>query len=180
MDNYMPMGTTGRHNNLVGTFFSAIVDLLRKKEASAFHEECALTYLGTKKESMGFKLVDINSIDDRKRFIEKTMPLLETVQPDFMLFKDNLYLKNENDTRWAGQPDLIVEVWSESNSHQDRTFKMNLYATSPITEHWYIEQDSNKVECYIGSERLPDQCLTNILKTQKGLEFDLRYLAIES
>jgi len=44
--------------------------------------------------------------------------------------------------------------------------------------HWYIEQDSNKVECYIGSEQLPDQCLTKKLRTQKGLEFDLRYLVV--
>ena len=30
----------------------------------------------------------------------------------------------------------------------------------------------------MGNERLPDQCLTNILKTQAGVEFDLRYLAL--
>jgi hypothetical protein len=30
----------------------------------------------------------------------------------------------------------------------------------------------------MGKEQLPYQYLTNILKTQSGLEFDLRYLAI--
>jgi len=54
----------------------------------------------------------------------------------------------------------------------------NLYATSSITEHWYIEQDSNHVQCYVGKERISDQNLTVVLITQKGLEFDLRYLAI--
>ena len=42
----------------------------------------------------------------------------------------------------------------------------------------YIAQDSNKIECYIGKKKISAQYLTDILKTQKGLEFDLRYLVI--
>ena len=57
-------------------------------------------------------------------------------------------------------------------------FKMNLYATSDITEHWYIEQDSNIVQCYTGKKRISDQNLKNVLVTQKSIEFDLRYLVI--
>jgi Uma2 family endonuclease len=95
-----------------------------------------------------------------------------------MIFKDNPYLTNKKQTRTAGQPDLMIEVWSESNTEEDIVFLKHLYSTSPITEHWYIEQDSNKVERYIGKEQLPNQYLTNVLVTQKGLEFDLRYLAI--
>ena len=78
----------------------------------------------------------------------------------------------------AGQPDLVVEVWSDGNTPTDRAFLQKLYASSSITEFWQVEQDSNAVKCSIGEEKLPDQSLTNILKTQKGLEFDLRYLAI--
>ena len=103
---------------------------------------------------------------------------LDYIQPDFMFFKNNLFLENGKKLRIAGQPDLIVEIWSEENTQREKDFKMSLYKTSPITEHWYIDQDSNKVKCHMGGGQLPDQCLTNILKTQKGLEFDLRYLAI--
>ena len=40
-----------------------------------------------------------------------------------------------------------------------------------------MEQNSDTLKCSIGTEKLPEQSLKNVLKTQKGLEFDLRYLA---
>jgi len=148
-------------------------------ELNAQHENCPLVFYGTKKSSAGFELIDVTSIKDNdiERFLDNITEL-EYVSPDFMLFRENPYLRNKKETRTAGQPDLIVEIWSESNTANDRAFLQNLYATSGITEHWYIEQDSNKVECYMGTKQLPDQYLTDVLVTQKGLEFDLRYLAV--
>ena len=178
MDNYVQVGTTGRHNDIVTSFIGELFNLIKKREVYAKHEEFPLAFFGTRKEPMGTALVDIQGIDDIQRFTENTINLLESVQPDFMLFKHNPYIVNRYDTKIAGQPDLIIEIWSEGNSQQERNFKKDLYKTSPISEHWYIDQDSNKVECYIGSEQLPDQCLTDILRTRKGLKFDLRYLAI--
>jgi len=178
MDNYMPMGTTIRHSNLVSTIYGRILSLLEKREVYALQEVCDLVYWGTKNESCGFRLVDIAEIENMRHFLEITINELEVVRPDFVLFKSNPFVTNKRQTKTAGQPDLIVEVWSESNSKSDKDFKMNLYATSDVTEHWYIEQDFNKVECYMGKRRLSDQHLTNVLTTQKGLEFDLRYLAI--
>jgi len=179
MERYIPMtmGTTHRHNGLVTTLMNRIFNRIESGELLAFQEQCPLVYFGTKELPVGFKLIDVKSIKDTQRFLENITEL-EHVKPDFMLFKNNAYLRNKKQTRTAGQPDLIVEVWSETNTDDDRAFLQNLYATSDITEPWYIEQDSNSVQCYMGSEQLPNQCLTNILKTQKGLEFDLRYLAI--
>ena len=178
MDVYMPMSTTGRHNRIVTSFMGELFSYIKKKEVNALSEQCPLVYWGTKKISDGFRLVDVKDIDNIEHFTEATIYELDYVQPDFMLFKNNPYIENKRQTRTAGQPDLIVEVWSESNLKNDRAFLQNLYATSDITEHWYIEQDFNKVECYMGRKQLPEQSLKNILKTQKGLEFDLRYLAI--
>jgi len=179
MERYMPklMGTTHRHNRLVTTLMNRIFSRAESGELLAFQEQCPLVYFGTKELPVGFKLVDIKEINDIETFLDNITEL-EYVNPDFMLFKDNPYLRNKKQTRTAGQPDLIAEVWSESNTDDDRAFLQNLYATSPITEHWYIEQDSNDVRCYMGREQLPDQYLTDVLVTQKGLEFDLRYLAI--
>ena len=177
MDNYMYMGTTVRHNKFVSTLINRIFSRIENGELSALHENCPLVFYGTKKSSAGFELIDVTSINDTERFLDNITEL-EYVSPDFILFKENPYLRNKKETRTAGQPDLIVEIWSDSNTENDRAFLQNLYATSEITEHWYIEQDSNKVECYIGKRQLPDQYLTNVLVTQKGLEFDLRYLAI--
>ena len=174
----MPMSTTDRHNDMISTFIGDVLPLKRRKEIYALQSDCALVHWGERKEPASSALVNISEIEDTAKFIEFTIEYLDYVQPDFMLFKDNLYLKNSKGLRTAGQPDLIVEVWSESNSKAERELKLNLYATSPVTEHWYIEQDSNIVQCYMGRERLPDQSLANILVTQKGLEFDLRYLAV--
>ena len=178
MDVYMPMSTTVRHNRITMTFAGTVLDLLRKKEVHALQEECALVYYGTKDLPTGFELVNAANIDDISHFIEDVITELEYIRPDFVLFKNNLYLENKKQTRTAGQPDLIVEVWSESNTRNDRAFLQNLYATSTITEHWYIEQDSNVVSCYLGRDKLEDQMLTDVLATRGGLEFDLRYLAV--
>ena len=178
MDIYMPMSTTIRHNRIIMTFSGTILDLLRTKEVHALQEECALVYFGTRELLNGFKLIDVTSIDDMKYFTENVIIELEYVRPDFVLFKNNSFAENKKQTRTAGQPDLLVEVWSESNTKNDRAFIQNLYATSDITEHWYIEQDSNEVTCYFGRNRIDNQYLTNILITRDGLKFDLRYLAI--
>ena len=175
---YYPMSTKKRHNRIISTLIGDVLDSLRKKEIDAFHEECSLVFYGKQKIPDSICLIDVSKIEDINHFRDKVMGELRYVQPDFVMFKANPYIENHNETLTAGQPDLIVEVWSEGNTKNDRAFLQYLYATSDVTEHWYIEQDSNKVECYMGNERLPDQCLTNILKTQNGMEFDLRYLAI--
>ena len=136
-----------------------------------------MVYYGDRELPAGFKLVDVATVSDTERFLDNITEL-QHVKPDFMIFKNNPCLTNEKQTRTAGQPDLIVEVWSESNTDADIDFLKKLYASSPVTEHWYIEQDSNIVECYLGKEKLADQYLTDILVTQRGLEFDLRYLAL--
>jgi len=177
MDTYMPMATTDRHNRFVATFMNRIFGRVEKGEVHALQEQCPLVYLGTRELPAGFELADVKNIKNMENFLDNITEL-EYVNPDFMLFLDNPYVKNKKGTRTAGQPDLIVEIWSDSNTENNRAFLQNLYATSPVTEHWYIEQDSNAVQCYMGKNRLPDQCLTNMLITQKGLKFDLRYLAV--
>ena len=175
---YYPMSTKKRHNRIISTLIGNVFEFLKNKEIDAFHEECALVYYGKRTMPESVCLVDISKIEDMNYFRTNVIDELKYVQPDFVMFKTNPYVENEKETLTAGQPDLIVEVWSDGNTKDDRLFLQNLYATSPITEHWYIEQDSNNVQCYMGKEELPGQCLTSILKTQKGLYFDLRHLAI--
>lgn len=174
--------TTDRHNHLVSTFFADSFPYLKRKEIYTVQEQVALVHYGEKTRDMGnfIELVDVlNMKQSVEGFINGTINELEWVQPDFMLFKNNKYLKNNIGTRIAGQPDLIVEVWSDSNTKLIRDIKFNLYSSSAITEHWYLEQNSNNVECWLGTTRLQDQTLANILKTQNEMEFDLRYLALE-
>ena len=174
----MPMSTTARHNRISMTLSGTILDLLRKKEVYALSEECSLVYWGRKTVPESLRLVNISEIGDTVKFKESIIDDLYYIQPDFMLFKNNPYIENKRQTRTAGCPDLIVEIWSDGNSSNDKAFLQNLYSTSAITEQWYIEQDSNEVICYLGKNRLKNQYLDNILETCGGLKFDLRYLKI--
>ena len=179
MEIFMEMApTTDRHNILTGTLFSRIVNLLEKKEAYAVSEEVALVYFGDKKQPDSIRLVDINEIEDVDEFTREIIHDLSYVQPDFVLFKENPYLRNRRGTKIAGCPDLIVEVWSGDNTTFDRETKRDLYSSSPVTEHWYIEQNMNEVVCFYGNKKIESQCLTDVLVTRGGLEFDLRYLAV--
>jgi len=179
----MEMGTLGRHNEIITEIVGKIFSLIeRKRKIRIWHENYPLVYHGKKTELDALSLVDITKIEDMASFKENVMTVLRRVEPDFMLFDKNAYIensaKNEKRSRVAGFPDLIIEVWSEENTKADREFKKFLYSTSPVTEHWYIEQDSNEVECYMGGEALPKQYLTDVLRTQGGIDIDLRYLAI--
>ena len=178
MDNLLEMSTTGRHNLLTSSLFSRIFNLVLEKKVLARQEQYSIVYYGKKSMPNDVTLIKIEDIDDKEYFINNTIYELNYVQPDFVLFKDNLYLTDKKDLKTAGQPDLIVEVWSDGNTPADRAFLRKLYASSNITEFWQIEQDSNTVKCSAGTTELPKQYLKNILRTQKGLEFDLRYLAI--
>lgn len=174
----MPMSTTDRHNKIISFLIGRILHLMEKNEVHALQSDCALVHWGNRAVPASLHLVDISKIEDIPKFTDSVIEYLDYVQPDFMLFKDNPYLKNAKGLRTAGQPDLIIEVWSDGNSKKDREILQNLYATSDITEHWYIEQDSNEVICYFGRNRNENQYLTNILVTRNGIKFDLRYLAI--
>ena len=178
MSVYMPMAATIRHNKITSSLFGNIFDLIKKKEALALQEECALVHWGFKRKADIVKLVNISELADADIFVKSTINDLDYVMPDFLLFKNNKYLCNERETRIAGCPDLIIEVWSESNDEDERKLKLELYSSSSAVEHWYIEQESNEVICYLGRNRLENQSITDTLVTIGGVEFDLRYLAI--
>ena len=178
MDIFMPMSTTWRHNKITRRLGGNLLDLEEKENAIVLQEDCSLVYFGSENKVSDIRLVDLADITNEDDFINDVIDDLKTTEPDLVLFHRNKFLVNRRETKFAGQPDLIVEVWSKGNTQKERDFKRYLYSTSKITEHWYIEQDSNEVECWHGSVQLKTQKLNHIIRTQKGIEFDLRYLAI--
>ena len=175
------MATSLRHNKLSSMFYTEIASRSRRlvEEGSLliFTEEVALVHYGSM-QVPDLRLVEIANIPDIRHFTDRTINELNHVQPDLFLFKNNAYIINERENRIAGFPDLVVEIWSESNDAWDRKQKFSLYSSSPITEHWYIEQDDNTVKCYIGNNELPDQSLKDILKTQGDIVVDITFLAL--
>ena len=177
MNSVVTFGITVRHMELVSSFFAEMFELRKNGTVKIFQEQNSLVYFGDKKIVTDVKLVNVEELDNLDRFIENTFEYLHYVQPDFMMFNSNIYYLNKNMTKIAGVPNLIVEVWSENNTEYDIYFKKHLYSTGGY-EHWYIFQDSNIVECWIGSKKINNQNLTDILVTESGLKFDLRYLAL--
>ena len=141
MSDTMFMGTSARHNRLLAEAYRRLAnyfeDLIIQNKVLILLEQVALCYYGEFKESELVKLIDIAD------FNIAHLNDLHTVQPDLMLFDKNAWVTNESCTRYAGKPDLIIEVWSNSNDEAHRKFKKYLYNSSDITEHWYLTQDSN-------------------------------------
>jgi len=165
------LATTDRHSELVDGFSYYLTGKRIKGELDVWSDTVALSYQDD-------KLIDVNEMgkEDKKALV-RLMGSLPYVEPDIMVFQKNDYLNNFRNTRKAGCPDLVIEVWSNQNDEAHRNRKWDLYSSSPTTEHWYIEQEEDIVQCYLGDRRLSDQHLLNILKTQNGLEFDMKYLA---
>ena len=179
MSNIMEMGSTARHRRLLEYVSKSINSLFERNELIHFSESASLVYMGHKKQPTLCHLIDLKTIDNENEFMEDILNDLELVTPDYMHFvRNNKFLINTNETRVVGNPDLVIEVWSKSNSIYDRDFLKFLYSTNPTTEHWYIEQDSNIVECWIGNKRIEDKYLTDLLTTKNDIEFDLRYLKL--
>ena len=179
MDIYMPMSTTEEHNELVSGLITSVGDLVRKRLIRILHEQRSLVHWGRRTEPESMRLVDVAALEDKDDFRDFVLPELEFVQPDFILFKNNPRIQDMNKVRTAGCPDLIIEIWSRGNDQLHREIRKKLYSTSSIVEHWYMSQNSNEVECYYGKDRLESKDLRRLLITRDGIEFDLRYLAIQ-
>ena len=178
--NGLSLITGERHGEFISTLVLEFMSKYRKEVlAKKFlfrHEEGALVHW-EKKGSPHARLIDISKIEHISRFLDAVNDL-SYVQPDIMIFKNNPCIKTKSGAKAAGFPDLLVEVWSYGNDSQHIHEKKTLYKTAPITEHWYISQDENEVECWLGDKQIATQNLKNVLKTQDGIEFDLRDLAL--
>ena len=171
------MAALPRHGHLVSSFFANIFPLFKEKKVYALQEQHALVFYG-KKWSKEERLVDATQIENINEFKSSIIEELDFVQPDFILFENNLFIQSTSTLKTAGVPDLVIEVWAKSNTREERDMKHNLYSSHPKCEHWYLTHDSNHVECLLGSAKLKPQTLTDILITQHQINFDLRYLAI--
>lgn len=164
------MANTRRHIDLLRKIGDECVYLRKKYKMQTYQENAALVYLGHRvKDISALSLIDIDNFDT-----SLCIDNLNYVQPDFIIFKNNKYLWNNQETRLAGCPDLIIEIWSDSDYPVDRDVKYRIYSNSNNkTEHWYINQYENEVQCFSGTHELVTQSLKAILTTQDGLEFDL-------
>ena len=166
-------GATDLHNEIISTLIIASAEY--RADYKCYGDGLRLVYQGDRKDFHSLYLASHTEYDASFELFD-----YDSVEPDFMIFHKNTYALNKQGSRIAGQPILIVEVWSRSNTREDRHFKKYLYSTSFSTEHWYIEQNSNEIECYLGKTKLPSQSLSSLAKTSYGLELDLSPISLEN
>jgi len=181
------MATSLRHNKIAQSFIGGAIRFEDKTNAEItyYSESCALAYVKNFINKTPVQLINANMESIIKEYgsIETFMQAIDTldfVQPDFMVFQKNPFITNKSEWKIAGQPDFIAEIWSESNTEREIDAKKALYSTGLETEHWYVYQDKNVIECWFGEERLEDKSMTGKLLTKMGIEFDLRKLALKS
>ncbi|MCL1998798.1 MAG: Uma2 family endonuclease [Turicibacter sp.] len=174
--------TSERHTNLntflSGEFLRHIRDKIVSKHSFLSQGTTRLVHYGEKFSSL-CSLIDVSSVEDVEEFTQTTIHEFHSVEPDLLLFERPNFLLNKSGNLIAGLPSLVVEIWSTSNSQDERAFKRNLYASSPTTEHWYLSQNDNKIERWLGKNQLTDLDISEILETQTGLRVDIRDLAFK-
>lgn len=167
----LTMGTTVRHMEILDVF--TIFSNEKKKQDPRIktgREQIALV------ENYG-KLIDISKLTELDiQTVRSNIGKLKYTYPDFMIFKDNPVVISDNKTRYAGIPDLIVEVWSKANPQEDREQKRNLYRTNE-SELWEIEQDSPVIICWKKDGTKYEQHMNKKVLTPWNEEIDLSELA---
>ena len=162
------MASTGRHRRIVDALYQN-----RHPVKFKGRDNTALVY------EEGICLIDVTEMNRYQLDVLNTgISALYWVEPDYFYFEGNAYFTDSDELKTAGCPDLITEVWSAGNSPAHRDFKKKLYMTGKNTEHWYFEQHSNTVECWLGSKRLENKDLMQPLITCRGVQFNLIALAI--
>ena len=177
MDLSTKMATYPRHTHLVSAFLPNILEMFKQQKIYFLKEENILAFQG-KKYSGEERLINPSTVENIDEFIEFGIDTLDFVQPDFLFFRRNKFIQSKNGLRTIGIPDLVVEVWSINNDYSEKEMKFNLYSSSNLCEHWYLTQNSNLVECYLGKQKLNEQSLERELKTLDNIKFDLTYLAL--
>ena len=170
--------TTHRHGQLISGFFASCFELFRQRRIYPLQEQHPLVFRG-KKYSGEEELVLVNETNRNCEILMSAIEEMDFIQPDFFFFQNNEFKRGVTGIKTAGIPDLVIEVWSASNTDEEKEMRHRVYASSGLCEHWYLTQNSNEVTCWVGKENISRQSLKNILNTRNGVEFDLRFLAIE-
>ena len=180
-DEYFALPATKRHHRILSAIEKNLDEFAYDDRFFLSREAASLVHYGSDKNRSRYSemsLVDLDEVEDTEKFRKMVMNDLYWVEPDIVLFTTNRFIENETETRVAGFPNLVIEVWSTSNTLFDRQKKFDIYRTGASTEHWYIEQDSNIVRCFMGNTRLDDKNIKDVLCTSGGICIDIRRLAL--
>jgi Uma2 family endonuclease len=72
----------------------------------------------------------------------------DPVEPDIVFFRHG-NRPGEEDSFFAGVPDLIAEVLSPRTRHRDRAVKFRAYQEAGVPEYWIVDPEARTVEVYV-------------------------------
>ena len=122
---YFVMPSTKRHGQILSYLENNLLNCNHDFKLLT-REAMSLVYYGdpTKQHEYPYiSLVDVNDVKDIEVFKNNVINDLANVVPDILLFTKNRFIENFTETRVAGLPNLVVEVWLESNTLFDRQKK---------------------------------------------------------
>ena len=168
-----------RHCHLVSSFFADIKPFFVQGKLYPIQDRCRLVY-GGERYSGEEELIDVTIFDTDFSFddVEDYLMSRDKIQPDFAYFSTNKFVQNRTTILTAGIPNFVVEVWSIIDMDYDRNHKFRIYSSSDSCEHWYLEDRGEVIHCWKGKSRLPDQHISNLLRTTDNIVFDLRHLVL--
>jgi len=167
----LTMGTTRRHMKILDVFTAFFVNKQEEEpDLQTAREQIALV-------ENGRELIDLSELTVLGlQEVKNKMGELDHTYPDFMIFKENPVLMNNTESRYAGIPDLIIEVWSKTNHESEREQKRALYCTNK-SEFWEIEQNSPIINCWNKEGQMYQQQMDAEVKTPWGELINLTSLA---
>lgn len=103
-------------------------------------------------------------------------------QPDIIFIAVSRYHIIEN-KKVKGTPDLVVEIWSPSNTKKEREMKHKIYQNQGVTEYWQIFPKKQEVKVEVLNEEGKYKLFSEAKKTGKvqskvlnGFEIDIQTL----
>ncbi|MDQ7095443.1 Uma2 family endonuclease [Desulfosporosinus sp. PR] len=124
---YMTPSPSTKHQRISGRLQARLFNFLEGKECEVF----------TAPFDIELRTTDPDQGDQ----IEKT----KVVIPDLSVICDKTKL---GENKYAGSPELIVEILSPSNQAHDLVKKLNLYMQSGVKEYWIVNPLLNTVQIY--------------------------------
>lgn len=124
---YMTPSPSTKHQRVSGRLHAKLFNFLEEKECEVFHAPFD---------------IELSRVKDRENLSFDT----KVVIPDLTVICDQSKL---TENKYAGVPELIIEILSPSNQAHDLVVKLNLYMQFGVREYWIVNPILNIVQIYV-------------------------------
>jgi len=92
--------------------------------------------------------VDVFLYDEKRKAENSKDDCVNVYKPDVFVVCDKQKMKKNG---IEGAPDLVIEVVSESNWHNDYVYKLNSYMRYGVKEYWIVDYNANRIAVYVNA-----------------------------